>query len=113
MLFADYWQTKEVEDQFERLGQMLGLIWKRDDMESAKEKRTKIKRRAPDEIFIPLTMAIEPTIGEQVKKLFGSKVGINAPAWAKSEDIVDLYDTDKDTFLNFVKSFVRPKVVGK
>lgn len=113
LLFADYWQTKVSDDQFEHLGQMLGLIWKRDDMDAAKEKSTKIKRKAPNEIFIPLTVAIEPSITEHVRKMFGSKLGINPPTWAKSSDMVDLFETDKDDFINFIKNFIRPKVVGK
>jgi hypothetical protein len=113
-MFADYWQTKVAEDQYEHLGQMLGLIWKRSDMDEAKEKMNKVKRRAPDEIFIPLTVAIEPSITEQVKKMFGSTVGILPPNWVKAADVVNLYDvTEKDEFLNFVKMFVRPKLLGK
>lgn len=113
LLFADFWQTKDVEDKFERLGKLLGLIWKRDEVEAAQENRRHVSRRAPDEIFIPLSMILEPSIGEQVGKLMGNNLGIHPPEWAKSEDLENTYDMGQEEFLNFVGSVIRPKILRK
>ena len=114
LVFMDYWQTLVEEEKFTELKRMLGVHWTRDDVESAKDRGGGKKRTAPNELFIPLAAILEPNLMEHVKKLFGSKVGINAPTWAKRSEIVDLYEeTDRDAFMNFVGSFIRPKVIGK
>ncbi len=111
----DFWQTKVAEEQYDRLAKDLGVIWDKADyheqMVEAKEKKA---RSSPERIRLPLAMMIAPGIKEILKNTFGSKLGILPPKWAATSEFVELYDnTDKDQFLNFVRSFVRPKVVGK
>ena len=112
-MFYDYWLTKTESDQFDRLGKMLGVIWDRADVEKDAEQEERGRRTAPDRISIPLTLAMEPGIQEQVKKMMGKKLGIRPPKWAKGDELVDLFETPRDAFMGFVDSFVRPKVVGK
>jgi len=109
----DYWQTRVEEDRFTHLKKILGVLWEREEVEAMRD-RGGGKHTAPNELFIPLAAILEPSLTEHIQKMFGSKVGINAPTWAKRDEIVDLYEeTDRDQFLNFVGSFIRPKVVGK
>jgi len=110
----DYWQTLVEEERFRDLKKALGVLWERDDIEAMRDRGGGKRRMAPDELFIPLAAIMEPNLLDHVRKSFGSKVGINAPKWVKSSDIVDLYEsTDRDQFLDFVGTFIRPKVVGK
>lgn len=89
---------------------MLGVIWDRDDIE---ESRNQKPLKAPNRIALPLTLAIEPGLQEQIKKMFGRKLGIRPPEWAKTTELVDLFETPREDFIGFVDAFVRPKVVGK
>ena len=114
MVYMDYWQTQVEEEKFTELKRLLGVEWTREDMDASKSKSGGKQRTAPNEIFMPLASIIQPELIEHVKKLFGSTVGINAPTWVKRSEIVDLYEeTNHEEFVNFMGSFIRPKVVGK
>lgn len=94
---------------------MLGVVWKRDDIEELREQETSNRpRKAPDELFIPLSLVMEPSLQDHIKKMFGRRVGIDAPDWAKKGELVDLYEeTNQEGFLNFMGQFIRPKIIGK
>jgi len=55
------------------------------------------------------------TLVETVRKTLGKKYGNEPPAFAKDRksEFVNLFDMPKDEFLNFVGTFIRPKVVGR
>jgi len=109
LLFYDHWLRKVEEERFDQLGKMLGVLWDREDVEAVQEKK---QFRAPNRISIPLALAIEPGLQEQIKKMFGRKLGIRPPEWAKTTELVDLFETPREDFLGFVDAFVRPKVIG-
>lgn len=109
LLFYEHWLRKVEEERFDRLGKMLGVIWDRDDVEESREQRS---HKVPNRIALPLTLAIEPGLQEQIKKMFGRKLGIRPPEWAKTTELVDLFETPREDFIGFVDAFVRPKVVG-
>lgn len=113
--FIDYWQLQVDRDRLRDLGKFLGVIWERDEVEAVNEQEISRKKwTAPNELFMPLATIIEPTLTEHVKKMFGRKLGIDAPQWARRDEFVDLYEeTDQEGFLNFIQQFIRPKVVGK
>jgi len=115
LFFMDFWQTKVQEDQYNRLVKDLGIVWEKADYHAQmveSEKKT-TERETPDIIRLPLAMTLAPEIQEMLKSTFGRKLGILPPKWAATSEFVDLYESDKDHFLNFVRAFVRPKVVGR
>lgn len=111
----DYWQLHVERDQLRDLGKFLGVIWERDEVEAINEQEHSRKKwTAPNELFMPLAAILEPSLHEHVKKIFGRKLGIDAPQWAKRDEVVDLYEeTDREGFLDFIKTYIRPKVVGR
>jgi hypothetical protein len=111
MLFADFWQDSIRAAELRELCRALGVIWTREDVADIDDKESKGKGRSrPNEIRLPLTYVVQPEVIDIVKNYFGSSKGIDPPKWAHGSEIEELYDTDKKSFLNFVRTFVSPKV---
>jgi len=109
----DFWQRNMVDEDFDRLAKDLGILWTREDVQEQSDAQTRPSTKLPNQLRIPLSLSIEPSLMETVRNTFGRKLGILPPDWATTGEVVDLFDTEPDEFLNFVRTFVRPKVVGK
>jgi len=113
LMFMDFWQEQVELDRFDRLAKDLGVLWTKEEVQAQAEAKEKPSTRIPEEIRIPLAVSIESALPETIRNMFGRKSGILPPQWAKGEEVVELFDKDPEEFLNFVRTFVRPKVVGK
>ena len=95
---------------------MLGVIWTREQIDAMRDadELLKRKKRRPgisDSVFWPLAGTLQPSIYDQLPKIFGRKHGIDAPRWARKGEFVDLFEQSKEDFLSFVNNMVRPKLV--
>jgi hypothetical protein len=113
LMFMDMWQANVDRDRFDRLAKDLGVLWVKDDVQDQAEEEPGGNWVPPDEIRVPLALNIEPSLMETIRKFFGRKLGINPPGWVKPSELVELYDEEPQDFLNFVRTFVRPKILGK
>lgn len=86
-------------------GRMLGVYWHRDEVEATRtENRIRKVRKPPTEILTPLTMVMNPNIEDYVRKSFGRPKGIDAPRWVKQDQMVDMFDTSPEEFIQFFAS---------
>lgn len=114
LVFIDHWLQKNLEDDFNRLGHLLGVYWTEDDLEGLfqnEEDTLESKRnKASKNLFYPLSFLIAPHFPDALKKNFGRKYGISAPHWAKQAasegHMSDMYEWDPKDFLKFVGSVV-------
>ncbi len=112
LMFMDLWQTTTEKERFDRLAKDLGILWVKEDVQEQVEEGETPTTKIPDQVRIPLALNMEGSLLETVRKLFGRKLGILPPSWVKGEEIVEMFDEKPQDFLNFVRTFVRPKVVG-
>jgi len=112
LMFALHWNEKVNREKFDTLGEMLGTRWTRnmvDGLFAEADVGRKAGKKPLEEVFIPLAVAIEPELQEQVKKMFGQKFGRGAPEWARrDDDFEDLFDSDRAAFAKFVQSNIMP-----
>jgi hypothetical protein len=115
LMFMDLWQTLVEKERFDQLAKDLGVLWVKDEVQEHSDalEHPDGPKQIPNEVRVPLALNIEPSLMETIRKFFGRKLGINPPGWAKSSEMVELYDETPENFLNFVRMFVRPKIVGK
>lgn len=111
-MFADHWQQKVRDDDYNRLGELLGVRWTRDMVESLfiENKLGDAKKsKRPNEVTFPLAAIIEPTLQDHVKKIFGRKYGLASPEWAREEqeeNFVDMFSVPKEEFRKFMGGFL-------
>lgn len=109
LLFADYWQKEMVTENMRDLGRMLGTYWTREEMEASRpENKIKRSSKPPSELLTPLTMVMNPNIEDYVRKSFGRAKGIDAPNWVEQDDMVDLFDSSQEDFMQFFASRIAP-----
>jgi len=112
-MFADYWQRQTVDEDFIRLGRMLGVHWTKEDAAQLQD-TGKHSNKAPESVNIPLLLGMQPHIHDAIKKIFmGMRTQENAPKWLESaEEIEDLYgSTNKEDFLKVVNNFLAPTLI--
>ena len=111
LAFIDHWQQRVKDDDFNRLGDMLGVRWTRNMVEQLfAENRAKQASSAPlEEVHYPLAAILEPGLQEQLKKMFGHRFGYAAPDWARDqESYEDMFTMKREEFQKFVGAFVSP-----
>lgn len=108
----DFWQEKVEEEKFDRLAKDLGVLWLREDVQARMDAMDEPQNTTTDRIKIPLALAIEPSIDKLLRESFGRKLGIAPPEFAKTGEVVDMFEAPREAFMGFVGSFVRPKIVG-
>jgi hypothetical protein len=110
LMFMDFWQAQNHQKDLRELARLLGVLWLREDAEQDEKTSVRKITALPNELRIPLACAIEPGIVDVVKKYFGKKGGINPPDWAGKSEVVEMFSTSKEEFLQFVRGFIAPKV---
>ena len=115
LIFLDHWLTKNLEEDFNRLGHMLGVFWTQEDLEALFESnedklRSRRQNQLSSSVFYPLSFIISPQFPDILKKSRGRKYGILAPQWAKDAATAgamdDMYQWDPNQFLKFVGGVV-------
>jgi hypothetical protein len=101
LLWTDYYLHKENEDSFDRLADILGTRWTRDQVNQIFN--GEIKRETSDVLSVPLSFIIQPEFQEALKGMFGSKHGIDAPEWVKKVEVVEGWDIPRDQFTQLAR----------
>ena len=116
------------DQQFKRLGQMLGTYWDEDSLDKlfAQDDDDRLRELEKEEglpswlgtkkkskdISLPLSIVIQPNLTEALKKGYSNRHGINAPGWAvdasKEGQLADVFSWKPEEFVRFVKSVVAP-----
>lgn len=112
-MFMDLWQTNTENARLDQLAKDLGILWVKEDVQAQMDAAETPSTKPPNQVRIPLALNLEGGLMEAVRKIFGRKLGILPPKWAQGDEIVEMFDEDPQDFLNFVRTFVRPKIVGK
>jgi hypothetical protein len=114
VLFTSYWLRKIEDEQIEKAKTLLGVHWKRDDMIAlAKASKAKGKSGPPQEILVPLSIAVNPNLQTALMKLFeipaGGAVPIGGGEYTpdKKEEVVELGETSKETFLSMFNPMLK------
>lgn len=102
LLWTDWNCGQENDATFDRLGDMLGVRWTREQVEQVFNSRTDPRQKL-ETISIPLTFVIQPEFQEAVKSMFGSKFGIDPPEWAKTATVVEGWDIPRDQFMHLAR----------
>lgn len=106
--FASYWYQTVRDEDFDRLGEMLGTRWTRSMVDQLFVENRQEEKRRLDELHIPLALLLEPEFQGQLKKIFGRTYGVGAPKWAKDPDqFEDMFSADREAFKEMF-SHLRP-----
>ncbi len=108
----DFWQEKVETERFDKLAKDLGVLWVKDEIQARMDTKDNPQEAVPDRVRIPLALSIEPSIDKLMQETFGRKLGIAPPDFAKTGDMVDMFESSREEFMGFVGAFVRPKIVG-
>jgi hypothetical protein len=106
LAFIDHWQNETAEDQYKRLGKILGVYWTIEDA-AALFKEGPRSRKRPRELWQPLTFIMQPELDKAIRNYFGSPRGIHTPGWVprRDEEVVDGYDMGVEEFKQFAGMF--------
>ena len=97
-----HWLHKSENAWWERVIQLLGLKWTKEDMVQALSDKSKTQR---DGVFLPLSFVIQPQMPDVLKKILGSQsnpIGDGSYWPTDNEEVVDLSELDKDTFKQII-----------
>ena len=96
--FTAHWLQKREGDAVDLLTRMLGTVWKREDV----AKMMDGKSSPPDEVFLPLSLAINAELGEQLREMFrvgkGAFIGGGEYLPQVGEQVVELGDMPIEQF---------------
>ena len=112
MLFSAHAAQEVDRERMEHLGELLGIIWTRDQAMALREKppapgEKREKPKPRERLIIPLLAGFKPEILDFVKKSFGSPTGIDAPQWYQPEqaDVVEAFDMPREEFVQLAGIF--------
>lgn len=97
------WYRKIEDDFFVGLMQILGVLWTREDVERMGETKQGTKG-APDELMVPLALAIKPELRDALHKMFGTKgqmIGGGEYRSQPDEEVVNLGELPPGEFLQW------------
>jgi hypothetical protein len=101
LLWTDWNMSQESDDVWNRLSDILGTRWTRDQVEQVFGNADP-KQRA-EAISVPLAFIIQPEFQEALKGMFGSKYGIDAPDYVKKTEIIEGWDMPREQFMQFAR----------
>jgi hypothetical protein len=96
--FTAHWLQKREADVSEMVMRLLGTSWSREEVQRMADN----KSAPPDEVFLPLAMAVNPELGEQLREMFrvgkGAFIGGGEYLPGQGEQVVGLGDLPVDQF---------------
>lgn len=96
--YTAHWLQKRESDTVDLAMRMLGVVWSRE----AVAKMADEKSAPPDEVFLPLSLAINPELSEQLREMFrvgkGAFIGGGEYLPQPGEQVVNLGDVPIDHF---------------
>lgn len=96
--FTAHWLQKRESDVADLLMKLLGTAWSREDV----TKMMETKSAPPDDIFLPLALAVNPELGEQLREMFrvgkGAFIGGGEYLPGAGEQVVELGDLPAEDF---------------
>lgn len=115
LLFIDHYQKIKEQFFWQKLGSYLGVSW---DLEQIKGDSN--NNEMSKEVFLPLTIALNPQFYSKLQELAKSRGVSNAAPYVAGgeyrpqagEQIVSIDKLDKETFLNMIPG-VKPKAKKK
>ena len=111
MLFTSHALHDAEHRRFERLGEMLGTTWTREQaMALIHQDEHKPGDPVPEpreRLVIPHLVGVNPKLVEFIGKAFGSPHGIDAPEWYQQNhgEVVDGYAMPKSEFIKLASMF--------
>jgi hypothetical protein len=118
MLFALHSARAVENEQMDRIGGMLGVVWTRESAQSlftvAQPGKAPSLQKPRERMVIPLLAGFNPKVLDVVKKGFGSQYGIDAPDWYMQNqgEVVEGYSLSRTDFVKLAGMFTPliPKV---
>lgn len=96
--FTVHWLQKREGEVVDLAMRLLGTSWSREDVQKMMDN----KAAPPDEVFLPLSMAVNPELGEQLREMFrvgkGAYIGGGEYLPQPGEQVVNLGDLPVDRF---------------
>lgn len=96
--YTAHWLQKRDADVVESAMRLLGTSWSRDDV----TKMAETKSAPPDNIFLPLALAVNTELGEQLREMFrigkGAFIGGGEYMPQPGEQVVQLGDLPAEDF---------------
>lgn len=87
------------DDQFSRLGTMLGTNWTRNQTQAMLAAPKGAVGPKRDSVIIPLALTMQPELQTQLRELFGANDQSSRPAWADQGEVIEASDLPVDKFL--------------
>ena len=104
LLWCDHAFAQEQNDQFDRLGTMLGTRWTRDQVAATLHGQKDKRGAASDTVMIPLAFIVQPEFAEALKSIFGAGSS-HKPGWVGSmNEIIEAADLPREQFLAMAAS---------
>lgn len=101
--FTAHWLQKREADLIEMATKLLGLTWKREQVAKMSEQ----KAGPPDEIFLPLSLAVNTELSEQLREMFrigkGAFIGGGEYLPGAGEQVVELGELPVDDFMRLAQ----------
>ena len=102
--YTAYWLAKREADWFEKLGNLLGTTWTREQVE--KLVSTKKSAVIPGSVFLPLSLAVNPDLTDWLKQMFrvgqGQQIGGGEYVPGAGEEVQELGDLPKDEWMQWI-----------
>ena len=117
VLYLYYYQELAIKEQQQYLTNILGVIWTKDTLirQTTSEGNSSEPVKPMEELFIPLSLAINPDVLDFVKNQFGMVKGATAPGQTnkayigggeyipkKGEVIKSMADMSKEDFMKLL-----------
>lgn len=87
------------DDQFSRLGTMLGTNWTRDQTQAMFAAPKGPAGPGRDSVIIPLALTMQPELQTQLRELFGANDRSSRPAWADQGEVIEASELPLDQFM--------------
>jgi hypothetical protein len=95
-LWADYCGDQVEEEEWKRLGTILGTHWTRESVAALFGQGR--GRKQLEKISLPLAFVIQPGAQDMLKGMFGRPSHLDAPDGTHPEDIVEGWDMSREQF---------------
>jgi hypothetical protein len=90
------------DDQFSRLGTMLGTNWTRNQTQAMFAAPKGPAGPGRDSVIIPLALTMQPELQTMLRELFGANTSSYRPQWANdkaSGEVIEAADLSREQFL--------------
>lgn len=96
-------------EQYQRLGEMLGVYWTREGVQSMFQTQDpKRAQQAPrTTLTVPLLLGVKPELRDFLQQSFGKPLGITPPEWYQHDqgEVVEGWELSREEFIKVASMF--------